>query len=300
MRLYRKVLILIILLVNILLNIACGNEIEFHNSKDNDQITVAVSIVPEETFVKAVAGDNVNVVTMIPTGYSPENYQPSPSQITSLSQSKIYFSMGVPADGANIIPFLKDYGEDIKIIHLDQIVGDVYDDLYIDGEQQGDMTRDPHIWLSPKRVIVMIDIIMNELVAIDPKNEIIYKENAEKIIEDLEGLDSIIIEKIGQIENKSFLIYHPAYRYYADDYDLNMICIEEDGKEATAQRFENIIDVANRKSIKVIFYQEEFNDEQAKTIAKEIDGVTIKVSPLSEDYIENLINITNEIVKANK
>lgn len=296
---YKKILLLIILLSNIFLNIACGNEIDFRNSQDNDLITVAVSIVPEETFVKAVAGDKVNVVTMIPTGYSPENYQPSPSQITSLSQSKIYFSMGIPADAANIIPFLKDCNEDIKIIHFDQIIGDVYDDIYIDDEQQH-MSRDPHIWLSPKRVIVMLEIIRDELIAIDPENETIYKENAKKIIADLENLDSIIIEKIGQIENKSFLIYHPAYRYYADDYNLNMICIEEDGKEATAQRIQNIIDIANSEGIKVIFYQEEFNGEQAKTIAKEIDGVTIKVAPLSKDYIENLINITNEIVEANK
>ena len=106
----------------------------------------------------------------------------------------------------------------------------------------------------------------------------------------LEQLDSDIKTSTQDMNNKSFLIYHGSYAYFAKDYDLNMIAIEIEGKKATASEMQKVIDLAIKNNIKTVFYQEEFDDIQAKTIAAEIKGQVQKVAPLSPDYINSLMN----------
>lgn len=305
-------IVVIIMLVSI---IGCKAK-ESENTGMNtskDQITIAVSIVPQETFVKAVAGDLVDVVTMIPIGHSPANYQPTPKQMTKFSEAKVYFSIGVPTEKANILPRIDDFNNAIKVVPLADIVEKVYPNRYSEEaeshEQHEDNEheekhhhsgRDPHIWLSPKRVKVMIDVIKNELVDIDPKNAAVYIKNAEDYLAKLDQADNEIKEILRALNGQSFIIYHPSFGYFADDYGLKMITIEEEGKEATTKKLQDVIDFAKKQKIKVVFYQEEFDSHQAETIAKEIGGVTVKVAPLAPNYIENLTYIVNkfkEVVK---
>jgi zinc transport system substrate-binding protein len=270
-----------------------------------NQIIVAVSIVPQETFVKEVAGDLVDVVTMIPPGYSPANYQPTPMQMTKLSKAKVYFSIGVPTENINILPKIDDFNKDIKVVPLADIVGKVYPHRYFEDvegnehyheyEKKHDHSgRDPHIWLSPKRVKVMIDAIKNELINIDPENAKVYTENAAAYLDKLDQVDNDIKEVLSELDGQSFIIYHPSFGYFADDYGLKMVTIEEEGKEATTRRLQDVIDFAKQEKIKFIFYQEEFDSQQAETIAKEIEGATIKVAPLAPNYIENLRYIASK------
>lgn len=284
-------------------------------ASDKGKITIAVSIVPQETFVKAVAGDLVEVITMIPPGNSPTNYQPTPKQMVSFSKSKLYFSMGVPAEDSNILPKVKDLNENIKIISLDDIVGEVYPHRYFEGEYEEDhgeehveehegehheedhehIGRDPHIWLSPKRVKIMINTIKDELTIIDPTNKSIYEKNAKAYIDKIEEVDKEIKGILSGSEQQSFIIYHPSFGYFAEDYGLEMITIEQEGKEATINRIREVVEFAKKENIRFVFYQEEFDSNQAKTIAKEIGGATIKVAPLAPNYIENLKRITNKL-----
>src|SRR5699024_3155082 len=122
---------------------------------------------------------------------SAETYAPTPRQLQEFSNASVYFSMGVPSEVANILPKAKNFNADLKIIDLADHVSKVYPDLEIaPGE------RDPHIWLSPKRVKVMIDVITMELSSLDPENEDIYNENAGKYKEELDKVDANIKESL--------------------------------------------------------------------------------------------------------
>ncbi|EOD01500.1 metal ABC transporter solute-binding protein, Zn/Mn family [Caldisalinibacter kiritimatiensis] len=267
------------------------------NSKE-DKLTVAVAIVPEEEFVKAVAGDLVDIVTMIPPGNSPANYKPSPREIEKFSRASIYFSMGVPTEEANIIPKAKVFNKNLKIVSLAEKVGVVYPHRYFDNNTTG--RRDPHIWLSPKRVKVMIEVIRDELSELDPKNKSIYFKNASKYINKLDTIDEEIKATFKEVNNKSFIVYHPSFGYFAEDYGLEMVAIEKSGKKATAKEVQRVVELAKEKGIKVIFYQAEFDNEQAEIIANEIDGKVIEVAPLAPNYIENLKVITDTFKQALK
>lgn len=299
----------LIFLMMVLFLVGCTTEGQETKLYD-DRMTVAVSIPPQKAFVEAISAGNVEVVTMIPPGSSPANYQPTAKQMQGLSDADIYYTIGVPAEVAFIQPKIKDFNKDITIVDLFEEVEEVYpirnfeDDKYEDADahdeeeahDEHDHTGyDPHIWLSPVRVQVMIQSIVDTLSEMDPSHVDVYKQNADNYIKELQELDTYIQNNVKP--ESSFIIYHPSLGYFADDYDLKMTAIEASGKEATAREMETIIDYAKKEGINVIFYQAEFSGKQAEIIAKEIDGTVMQIDILSEDYINNMKNITNTIAE---
>jgi zinc transport system substrate-binding protein len=261
--------------------------------EENNKIQIAVTIVPQKTFVEAVAGDLVDVVVMVPPGASPANYEPTPQEIANFSDSKIYFSIGVPTEATNIMPSALEV-DGLKIVKTNEEVAKVYAErTFATGK------RDQHIWLSPKRVMVMIDVIKNELVALDPNNASIYNDNAQSYISKLLLLDSEIKSSLEGIESNKIIVFHPAFGYLTDDYGLEMYALEEDGSEATAERLMEMIDFSKEHGIKAIFYQAEISSLQAASFAEEIGGKTVMLAPLSPNYIENLKNMAILIKEVN-
>lgn len=243
------------------------------------KITVAVSIVPQATFVEKVCGDKVNIVTLIPSGASAESYELKPKEITAFADSKTFFSIGVPAEEHGILPNLS---ENTNVIDLSKAVSEEYPDRQINGEP------DPHIWLSPKRVQVMIRTIAKEMCLLDPENSDFYNKNADSYLKELENLNTEILDIFKAKIRRKFLVYHPAFGYFADDYGLEMYALEEHGHEATPKDLTEMTDLAKRENIKVIFCQAEASDKQARAFAEEIGGRVQILEPLSPDYISNL------------
>jgi zinc transport system substrate-binding protein len=77
-----------------------------------------------------------------------------------------------------------------------------------------------------------------------------------------------------------------------------MYALEEDGKEATAQHLQEMIDLAKAENIKVIFYQDEIDSSQSEAFAEEIGGKTVQLAPLAANYIENLKSMADTMAEA--
>jgi len=245
---------------------------------------LAVSIVPEQTFVQKVCGDDFEVVTIIPPGYSPESYEPTPLEAEKFNKAKIYFTIGVPAE----VNILKRISSDTKIVHLEDIVSKAYEDRHFG------TTRDPHIWLSPKRVKVMVSAIAENLTMLKEGNSD-YTANAKGYIEELTQLESDINQLLLPVKSMSFVVFHPAFGYFADDFGLEMYALEEEGHEATPKNLMNLVDFAKEKGIKTIFYQDEIDSAQSTSFAEEIAGISVPLSPLAANYSENLLKMAQTI-----
>ncbi|WP_102399423.1 metal ABC transporter solute-binding protein, Zn/Mn family [Haloimpatiens massiliensis] len=292
----KKLFSLCVLGIFILSFTGCSKKSSSKNiSLNNNKLTVAVSIVPEETFVKAVAGDLVNMVTLIPPGKSPENSEPTTETLEAFSNAKTYFTIGVPSEAASILPKAKSINKDLKIVSLFDEVAKVYAP-----RKFGKESYDPHIWLSPKRVKIMIDRISSELSSLDPKNKTQYEANAKKYINKLDNLDKEIKDTFKNNKNKTFIVYHPAFGYFAEDYDLNMTALEKEGKEASPKDMQNLIDLAKKQNINTIFYEEEVDSKQSKAFAESINGKAEKLSPLSADYTNNIKDMAKKISNSMK
>ena len=301
-----------ILLLVIILSMLAASGCAVNNGSEKS--TIAVGIPPLAGFVEKVAGDDFTIVTLVPPGNSPANYQPTAKEMQQLSDAGIYFTLQMPTEVANILPKAADFNKDLNIIYLRDEVSLVYplleaeghshdedehdedehdedehdEDEHDEDHDHGDLTVDPHLWLSPKRAIEMVNIITRELSELNPGSKDEYEANAGAFIAELEDLDARIKVIVSNMTIKSFMMYHGAYSYFADDYGLEMITLEASGKQASASDIQEVIDHAVEEGIKVVFYQDEFDDNQAKTVAEEIGGRVEKSSPLSTNYIESL------------
>lgn len=258
-------------------------------AENNEKPIIAVTILPEKTFVEAVCGEFAEVRVLVPPGFSPENYEPSPQEIEKYNDAALYFSIGVPAEQS----ILRNVGEKTKVVALhDEVSKTIPERMFEEGE------RDPHIWLSPKRVKLMIDIICRELVSLDADNAEKYAENAESYKKSLDELDAYIANLFGSLENKRFIVYHPAFGYLAEDYGLSMYALQEEGKDETIRQYADKIGLARQHKLKTVFYQEEVDSRQVEAFAREIGGNSVRLSPLAEDYINNMKAMAQAISEA--
>jgi zinc transport system substrate-binding protein len=263
----------------------CGVD---HGKTQEEKLVIAVTIVPQETFVRAVCGDLAEVVTLVPPGNSPENYEPTPESMEKFSDAALYFSIGVPTEQANILPSIGS----VPVVSLQDEAAAVYPERTFESGE-----RDPHIWLSPKRVMVMIEAIAREMIRLDPENTDTYNKNKDAFIGQLEALDAQIKAALKDAVSRKFIVYHPAFGYLAEDYGLEMVALEEEGKEATPQRLQQLIDLAREEQIQVIFYQEEIDSSQSEAFAEEVGGSAVQLQPLASDYIDNLKRMAESLAE---
>jgi zinc transport system substrate-binding protein len=170
----------------------------------------------------------------------------------------------------------------------------------IKSEDPDEPGMDPHIWLSPLNAKIMVQNICNGLVQIDPGNKSFYENNRDIYMEKLTKIDQDIRSSLSGVKNRAFIIYHPFLGYFAQDYNLTQVSVEDLGKEPTASRIAELIARARKDSIKVVFVSPQFNSQSAEIIASGIGGRVIPIDPLSREYITNLRTISNELIEAMK
>ena len=296
-----KILHVIILLIAVVSGNACIDKAEPQTSQE--KLTVVVSILPQADFVEQVGGDKVEVIVMIAPGASPVTYEPTASQLKTISSAKMYAKVG------SGLPFEEVWLDKIRSVNPDMLLVDTSggitliameehhhdDEISLPGGDKRGM--DPHIWLSPANAKIIVQNICDGLVLIDPANKTYYEQNKEHYIHDLEVLDLEISESLSGLENRTFMVFHPSWGYFARDYNLTMIAVEVEGKEPSASDLEHLIETAKEKNIKVIFVQPQFSKKSAEVIAKEIGGNVVPVDSLAKDYITNLRKVSNTIAQ---
>jgi zinc transport system substrate-binding protein len=251
-----------------------------------DRPIIAVSIPPERAFVEAVCGEGFEVVSVVPDGFSAETYEPTPGDLVSFQDAAVYFSIGVPSETASVFDA---FSENTKIVALHEAARADYPDLLIDGE------RDPHLWLSVRRAIVMTQKIAETLSELFPENAAQFAENAENYIAELDAADKQIRQTIENAGVTAFLALHPAFGYFADEYGLTMYALEEHGKEPTVSHLMEMAQLAENLGLTTVFYQAQASESEAKAFAEEIGGSIEMLNPLSADYIPNLIAMAEAI-----
>lgn len=249
---------------------------------DNDLLVIAVSIAPLGDFIQNVGGDSVEVTIMVPPSYSPHTYEPTPSQMVKISEADVYVKVGS--------------GVEFEEAWMDDLIAQNPDMYIIDCSVGITVTNnDPHIWNSPVNAQQMVKNIYNGLITVDSDNEDNYLANKDDYIADLEELDIYITETLDGFSNTNFLIYHPAFGYFAAEYGLTQIAVEHEGKEPTPQVIQDCIDKAVAYNLNYVFVAPQFATSYAETIAQEIGGQVLYVDPLPSSYISNMRSIAASI-----
>ena len=242
----------------------------------------------------------MEVTILIPPGGNPHTYELTPRQMNMLSKTDLYVKVGSgiefelmwmkKIEDLNKSMPLCDVSKGITLIDTDD---EGHDDEYKEEEENEHGhnhhgRKDPHIWLSPVNAIVITENIKDSLSKIDPENSDYYDRNAATLITKLKTLKQDISIKLDKISQRQFFIFHPAWGYFARDFNLVQIPIELSGKEPTPERLGNLVKQARKDGIKVIFSSPQFSRKSADVIAKEIKGKVVFIDPMSDDYLNNL------------
>jgi zinc transport system substrate-binding protein len=263
---------------------------------------VVVSIAPLKTFVEKIGGEKIDITLMVPQGSSPHTYEPKPSQMKAITQAQIYFSIEVE--------FEKVWLEKFKNQNRSLVISDVvYDmnkstisDHHHDEEKQckhihGEI--DPHIWVDPIEVKHIVKNIYQTLAKADSNSSDYYKKNLNSYLKELDELDSKIKEILKDVpKNATFMVFHPAWGYFAKRYNLTQLSVEVEGKSPKMKALIGLMKKAKTEKVQAIFTQPEFADKSAQVIANNLGIKVIKASPLASNWAENLLNLAKAI--ANK
>lgn len=260
--------------------------LSFPNKCWAEPTPVFVSTLPQKYFVERIGGEHVKVEVMVKPGESPATFNPNPKKMSLLSQAELYFSIGVPFETI-WIDRIHAIQPNLQFVPLhdnalDKSEPDHRSDHHLHGSD------DPHIWTSPAKVKVMAKIIKDTLARTKPQNKKYFEANLQTFINDLNKLDKEIRTILAKSKNRRFMVFHPAWSYFADDYGLEQISIESGGKEPGAKTLQKIIEKGKKLEIRIIFVQKQFSLSIAKKIANMIGATVREMDPLAEDYLVNM------------
>ena len=243
---------------------------------------VLVSVLPQAYFVDRIAGGLCTTQVMVTAGDVHSGYEPTIKQMKSAATALIYITVGHP-----------DFVFETKwLTRIHEINPSL---LVVNGFEGLELTPDdPHPWVSPRAIRIMINNITGALSKTFPRNQEDFRANSEKILSEVDTLDREIAEQLSKSASKAFLVFHPTWGYFARDYGLTQIAIEHEGKEPSVTSLADVISEARMKKVKTILIQPQFSKQSAETVAEELGATAVEIDPLVYDWFAS----TRKLVKA--
>lgn len=281
----KKLIYLLILLVCC----ACGNTAQ----KDEKPI-LTVTLEPLRYFTEALAGDHYQVVSMVPKGNSPESYDPTPQQLVNLSRSQAYLRIGYIGFEQAWMKKLEENNPDMKVFDTSQGVDLIRGEGHWHGDHFHEGGVEPHIWNSTRNASVIADNIFAALCELDAAHEADYKHRLNSLKQIISQTDADVRTSLENADS-TFLIYHPALSYFARDYGLKQISIEEGGKEPSPAQLKALIEACRKENAHTIFVQQEFDQRNAQLIADELGVNVVSINPLSYNWAEEMLRVAQAL-----
>jgi len=149
---------------------------------------------------------------------------------------------------------------------------------------------DPHVWLGPSQVKIQATAMRDALIAADPAGADAYRAGYESFSADINALDKKLRAAFAAVPEgqRKFMVFHPAWGYFAKQYGLTQVPVESEGKEPGPAQLAAIIDEARKDGVRVVFVQPQFSDRNAEVVAKAIGGSVVGVDPMAEDWLANM------------
>lgn len=256
------------------------------NNHTDCENTIYVSIEPLRFFTEQIADGKFNVKTLVRQGASPENYEPTAEQLTELARSCMYIKVGNLGFEHTWLKRIMANAPHTIIKRADSGVEYIADSNGV---------PDQHIWMSTENANIIADNICRYIIEIDKADSLLFKANTEKLKQKIAQADSCIRKHLADNGNRVFIIYHPALTYYARDFMLRQIPIEEEGREPSAAQLQDIVKAGRQQNVKTIFVQSEFPEANASAIAKGTGATLKSINPLKYNWLEEMVNIAKQL-----
>ncbi|TXL64958.1 zinc ABC transporter substrate-binding protein [Cerasibacillus terrae] len=260
-----------------------------NNEEDSkDALQVVTSFTTIEDMVHQIAGDQVDVYNLVPTGTDPHEYEPLPEDIKHATDADILFMNGMNLEGGEDGWFYKmvdSVNQDHdKVFELNEGV----EPKYIGGEDGIEEEVNPHSFLDPQVGITMATNLRDALIEVDPDNKDVYEENAAEYLERLEDLDTEYEDKIGEIpeEDRILVTSERAFQYMTEHYGLREAYVwEVDTEElGTPEQIKTLVDTLKEEQPPVLFLESNVDSRPLETVSSE-SGIDIYEEHIYSDEI---------------
>lgn len=264
-------------------------------------LPVTTSFYPLYFFTREIGKSKTNIKNLTPAGAEPHDYEPTTQDIKNLQNSKL-----VIVNGVGLEPWVDKLKVDLEKHHVELLT--VADHLTTHQSNEDPNIQDPHIWLSPKRAITIVEKIKDSLTRLDPNNSSLYEKNAADLTRRLHALDALFKKNLASCKQKTVVTSHAAFGYLAQDYGFTQIAISgiNPEEEPTPQKLAQIAQIASQYHIRYIFFEPLVSPSLAETMAHEVgamtmifnplEGLTTQEESLGQDYFtiqqENIKNLT--------
>jgi ABC-type Zn uptake system ZnuABC Zn-binding protein ZnuA len=310
----------LILTIAVLALAACGG------APTSPSGTVAVPVLTSATFLaditRNIAGDRLEVNSLLPVGADPHTYEATPTDVTKIADSQVLILNGVEYEHF-IESLLESAGGERLIItasdglephHMEEHEGEEHQGEEPAEEAHAHEAGDPHMWLDPNLVITYVENIREGLTHFDPDGALDYQSNADAYIAELQALDEWIVGQVSQVpEEKRLLVTnHEALGYFAERYGFTVIgaivpAVSTDASPAAGEMAE-LIDLIQSSDAPAIFLDEVENPALAQQIAAETGVKVIEDlhlesltdGPPAGTYIDMIQHNVSRIVNALK
>jgi len=248
---------------------------------------VCVSIAPQAWLVKQVAGDAVEVQTLLASGANPHTFEPTVRQVKSLAAASLYLTVGMPFEASlasragRLNPALKVTGMDAGVAKRGAAE---HEHDHAEHGHACTAGGDPHIWLSPQLMCAMASNTVAALEQLVPDQRAALQAALGRSVAGMQDVDREVRAKLQALPSRTWVVYHPSWGYFADAYGLTLQVIEEDGKSPSARHLAQVIRAAQAAGVKTVFTEPQYDKRPAQTLAAQIGARVAVIDPLREEW----------------
>lgn len=284
---------------------------------------VGATIFPIYDIAKQIAGDEFEVVLLLPSGASPHTFDPQPSLLKNLQGSKAIFAIGhglddwtntlaqsldvpvVPVDKNVELRSTPDEHEEHEEVdnHEHEEHEEVDSHEHEESHEHGPL--DPHYWLSIHNAEQITLNISEKLSALDKQNSDLYSERAQNYINELKALDTELQNRVATVSGTNIISLHDAWYYFADEFGLNLVGTFEPsaGKEPTPKYLADLQEEVQEHAVSVLFMEPQLSSNSIKAFASDYGLSIAIIDPLGgvegrQSYIELMRYNVEQVVTA--
>lgn len=263
----------------------------------SDRPIITVSIEPLRYFVQGIVGDKFQVNTLVPAGVSPETYELTPQQVVQTSDSRAYFCVGTLGFEQARLRKLTENAPNLLVVNTSDSIVLLQDDHSHNHSHPHVEGIDLHTWLSATSGKQIAHNVLRALCQVDSANAKFYQHRHDSLVQHIDSIDGEIRQILRPLAHRTFIIYHPALGYFARDYGLQQVAVEQDGREPSADRIQQLILQAQRDKVQVVFIQEEHAGRAARRIAESTGARIVSIAPLSVEWDKQMLHIARTLVQ---
>jgi ABC-type Zn uptake system ZnuABC Zn-binding protein ZnuA len=276
---------------------------------DGDRLRVIATTNILGDVVGNVGGDRIELTTLMGVGIDPHSYVPTPADTAAIHDAHLVLANGAGLEANLAEMFDNAGGQAIKIQVSDGLQLRKPEAGHSDGEEEGEF--DPHVWFDVNNTIRWVDVIAQALGALDPANAQVYEANAQVYRQQLDALDTWIVDQVATIPeaNRKLVTNHPAFGYFAGRYgveQLGAVYPISPSSEPSAQDVAALEDEIRKYGVPAVFTESTVNPRLAEQVARDtgVQLITLYTGSLggpgsgAESYIQLMRFDVSTIVQA--